>query len=386
PGAAEVRMADHRILDGLEGLAGPLEPAVALLVEDEQRLVAQLRELRPPAGAALHGLVGQDPAHDVDLLAVVDLVPDRLEHLLEQRRVGIGAVHEPAHVGEAHVAAAQLFLGQHADAAVARVVVALEGEVHLLDAVALGGGAEGRLGAGGGPAVEHAVLGFHDDPPRGGASLRAARAGRQRARRRGARDARRRVAREGRTSVRWRARQGVAGEGRGSVRWRARHRVAREGRRSVRWRPRRRLAREARRSVRWRPRRRLARASAAAAAAAHSDAPGSGTAVIASTPRLPAQMSPIAVGPVACRMRSVETPACTCSALAPPCTFASASGASEKETRCQSPPGGSGTPSVTYHEPPSSGARLSPIASRTTSGFAPRLRTSIEISSPPAAR
>ena len=47
------------------------------------------------------------------------------------------------------------------DPASARVVVALEGEVHLLDAVALGGRAEGGLGALRGAAVEDAVLGLH---------------------------------------------------------------------------------------------------------------------------------------------------------------------------------------------------------------------------------
>ena len=82
----------------------PTEPAVALLVEDEERLVAELGELGAPAGAALDGVVGQDLADDVDLLPVVHLVPDRLQHLLEERRVGIRAVHELADVREADVA------------------------------------------------------------------------------------------------------------------------------------------------------------------------------------------------------------------------------------------------------------------------------------------
>ena len=47
----------------------------------------------------------------------------------------------------------------------ARVVVALEGEVHLLDAVALGGRAERGLGALRGAAEEDAVFGLHGGPP-----------------------------------------------------------------------------------------------------------------------------------------------------------------------------------------------------------------------------
>ena len=49
----------------------------------------------------------------------------------------------------------------------ARVVVALEGEVHLLDAVALGGRAELGLGAVRGAAEEDAVLGLHGGSPSG---------------------------------------------------------------------------------------------------------------------------------------------------------------------------------------------------------------------------
>ena len=59
----------------------------------------------------------------------------------------------------------QLFVGEHADAAAARIVVTLEGEVHLVDAVALGGGAEAGLGAVRGAAVEDAVFGLHGGSP-----------------------------------------------------------------------------------------------------------------------------------------------------------------------------------------------------------------------------
>src|SRR5512138_2571052 len=80
PRPRDLRVRDHRRLAGRPALAGPGEPARLGLVEDEERLVAELGELGAPAGAAAHGAVVLDPAHHVDLLAGVDLVPDRLEH------------------------------------------------------------------------------------------------------------------------------------------------------------------------------------------------------------------------------------------------------------------------------------------------------------------
>src|SRR6185436_7840185 len=89
------------------------------------------------------------------------LVPDRLQHLPEQRGIRILPVHEPAHVGETHVAVPQLFRGEHANAAMPRVAVALEREVHLGDAGALGGFAERRFRALGGAAEEDGVFRLH---------------------------------------------------------------------------------------------------------------------------------------------------------------------------------------------------------------------------------
>ena len=62
----------------------------------------------------------------------------RLQHLANRRRVGVAPVHQPRHVFQADVAGLQLFVIQHADAAMAHDLVAVEGEVHFLDAVALG--------------------------------------------------------------------------------------------------------------------------------------------------------------------------------------------------------------------------------------------------------
>ena len=130
-----------------------------------QRLVAQLRELGAPPGAAAHGAVVEDRADDVDFLAVVDLVPERLQHLADRRRVGVAAVHQARDVLEADVAGLQLFVVQHADAAVARDLVAVEREVHFLDAVALGARAELRLGARRAAAEENALVTVHCASP-----------------------------------------------------------------------------------------------------------------------------------------------------------------------------------------------------------------------------
>ena len=82
------------------------------------------------------------------------------------RTFGIAPVHELRDVGEAHVAVLQLGVRQHADAALARVLVAVEGEVHLLDAVPFRGGTERRLRATGGATEENAVFAVHREPLR----------------------------------------------------------------------------------------------------------------------------------------------------------------------------------------------------------------------------
>src|SRR5207244_6267168 len=118
----------------------------------------ELREFSAPTRAALDGIVVEDLADDVDVLAVVDLEPDRLQHLSKQRTLAVVAVHEAADVRQAHVAALELRMGQHTDATGARIRVAIEREVHLLHAVALGSGTECRLGALRGATEENAIF------------------------------------------------------------------------------------------------------------------------------------------------------------------------------------------------------------------------------------
>ena len=57
-------------------------------------------------------------------------------------------MHEAGHVLEADIARLQLLVVEDADAAVTGDGVAVEGEVHFLDAMTLGAGAELRLGPG----------------------------------------------------------------------------------------------------------------------------------------------------------------------------------------------------------------------------------------------
>src|SRR5207253_5344281 len=159
--AAEARLPDEGGILGAPSLAAPAEPSVALLVEDVKRRVQDLRVLAGHAGATGHGVVRVDPAHDEDLLGVVHLVPDRLQNFAEERGVGILPVHELAQVAEAHVAAPQLGAREDAPTTLAHGVVPLEGEVDLVDAVSLRGGAEGRLRARRAAAEENAVLTPH---------------------------------------------------------------------------------------------------------------------------------------------------------------------------------------------------------------------------------
>jgi hypothetical protein len=90
---------DDRLARLLPGGPAPPKPFLFLLIEDEERLVAKLCEFRAPSRAALNGIVLEDLADYVDLLAAVDLVPDRLQDFSKQRGLAVVAVHEAADVG-----------------------------------------------------------------------------------------------------------------------------------------------------------------------------------------------------------------------------------------------------------------------------------------------
>jgi hypothetical protein len=66
-------------------------------------------------------------------------------------------VHQLRHVREAHVAVLELLVIEHPHTAMADDLVAVEGEVHLFDAVPLGARAEFSLCAGGSAAEQDAI-------------------------------------------------------------------------------------------------------------------------------------------------------------------------------------------------------------------------------------
>ena len=72
-------------------VASPALPAVLVLIEHVQRLVAELGELRAPASAAADRAVVQHGADDIDFLTVVDLIPERLQDLADGLGVGVAA-------------------------------------------------------------------------------------------------------------------------------------------------------------------------------------------------------------------------------------------------------------------------------------------------------
>src|ERR1043166_7043352 len=103
--AAEMGMRDRRPgAHLLPHVAGPRAPVVFLLIEDKQRLITQLREFGAPPGTAADGVIRQDRADDVDFLAAVDLIPERLQDFADRGRVGVLAVHQLRHVREADIA------------------------------------------------------------------------------------------------------------------------------------------------------------------------------------------------------------------------------------------------------------------------------------------
>jgi hypothetical protein len=92
PRSGKVGMRDDRARVRTERLplaAAPSEPRVFALVEDVQRLVAQLCELGPPACSAPHGVIRQDRSDHINLLAGVHLVPQGLQDLPDSDALGL---------------------------------------------------------------------------------------------------------------------------------------------------------------------------------------------------------------------------------------------------------------------------------------------------------
>src|SRR5689334_13924798 len=99
-----MRDCGRRRSERLPVVTGPVKPSVPILIEHEKRLVTELRELGTPARASANGLVRLYRTDDVNLLAVIHLVPKRLKNLANRRAVGVSPVHQTRDILEAHVA------------------------------------------------------------------------------------------------------------------------------------------------------------------------------------------------------------------------------------------------------------------------------------------
>src|SRR5205814_9571397 len=82
-----------------------------------------------------------------------------------RRRVRVLPVQQLRHVRQAHIALLQLFVIEDTHAALTLDGMAVEGEVHFLDAVLCGALAKGRLGAFGATAEQNAIIWLHHFVP-----------------------------------------------------------------------------------------------------------------------------------------------------------------------------------------------------------------------------
>src|SRR4030095_16453634 len=130
-------------------------------LEDEERLFTQLGESRPPASATAYRPVVLHGADHVDLLTVVDLIPQRLQNLSKRRPFGVTPIHQARNVRKADVAGEQLLVIEDADSAVTVDFVTIEREVHFLDVVTFSTGAKIRLRAWRSAPDHDAVAWFH---------------------------------------------------------------------------------------------------------------------------------------------------------------------------------------------------------------------------------
>src|SRR5262249_16642435 len=129
-------------IERLPVIAAPPKPLILVLVEHEERFIAELCEFSAPSRSAANSAVVENCADDVDLLAVVHLIPERLQHFANRGTVGVWAIHETRYVLEADVAVLQFLAIEDANAALTFDPVALEREVHLFDAVVFSAAAE----------------------------------------------------------------------------------------------------------------------------------------------------------------------------------------------------------------------------------------------------
>ena len=154
----EAGMLDDGIILLHPFVVDPAEPGVALLVEHEQGLVAQLGEFRAPAGAAPDGLVVLDFTDDEHFAAAAHLPADGLEDLAEQRCAGVFTAHEAGNIRHTDVFERQFVLSEHANTACALYLMAFKAVVDFFDAPGFGLSPKELLRAGCAAAEENALF------------------------------------------------------------------------------------------------------------------------------------------------------------------------------------------------------------------------------------
>ena len=135
----------------------PAIPAVLILIEHKEGLVADLGEFGTPARTALDGLVRLNIAHDHDFLTAADLPANGLKNLAEQGGLRKFPPHEAGNIRQAHIFQGQFFGSEDAYAALPFDLMPIKAVIHFFNAPSLGLRAEKLLGSGG-PAAEKNTL------------------------------------------------------------------------------------------------------------------------------------------------------------------------------------------------------------------------------------
>src|SRR5262245_12792812 len=142
----------------------PGKPLAAFLVENMEGFVAKFGELGTPSSTTLDCLVLQNLADNVNLLPVIDLVPDALKDFSKHRTVSVASVHQTRQILQTDVSSLQLLMIEHPQSTVSECLVAFEGKVDFFDSKPLRVDAELGFRALSTPAEQDAIFLYHVCP------------------------------------------------------------------------------------------------------------------------------------------------------------------------------------------------------------------------------
>src|SRR5262245_55370901 len=111
----------------------PGKPLAALLIENMEGLVAEFGELGAPPSTTLDCLVLENLANNVNLLPVIDLVPDALKDFAKHRTVGVASVHQTRQILHTDVSSLQLLMIEYPQSTMSECLVAFEGKIDFFD-------------------------------------------------------------------------------------------------------------------------------------------------------------------------------------------------------------------------------------------------------------